>query len=368
VRRSLAALALAGLVLAGCSDDEPDASTTTSTESTVPPTTGTSTPEPGLNGVELRLTEVERFDQPLAMTWCAGRTEPLVAEKGGTVRTLGGDELLVLQVSAGNEQGLLGIACAPDGSELVVSYTDRDGDTRVEAYALPDPTAAAPRTIFTIDQPAANHNGGNVLFGPDGRLWLGLGDGGGRDDRFENAQQPGEPLGAMLRLDLAGGEPEIVVKGVRNPWRWSFDRETGDLWIGDVGQDELEEIDRLPAGAIDGANLGWPAFEGSQRYRDDVEVEGAVPPVFEYGRDEGQSIVGGYVYRGTRIEGLQGAFLFADTYAGELRALTLGEGTALAERRFGEVPGGQVASFAEDPDGELYVLSLDGGIYRLDPA
>lgn len=369
------AVAAIGLLAVACGGGDEDGAAPATTEA--PPTTGTSAPDgagSGLDDVELELTEVARLDGPLAMTWCEGREEPYVAEKSGRIRTLGGELLLDLSddVSDGAEQGLLGVTCSPDGTTVYASYTDDDGNSRVEAYPMPtgdgEIDRGTARTIFTIDQPASNHNGGNVAFGPDGRLWLGLGDGGGRDDRFENAQEPGEPLGSMLRLDLEGGDPEIVVKGLRNPWRWSFDRETDDLWIGDVGQDEREEIDVLPAGSIEGANLGWPAFEGTNRYLSDVEVPGAIPPVLDYGRDEGQSVVGGYVYRGEAIPDLQGAYLFADTYDATLRGLVADGRSVVATRDFGDVPGGQVASFAEDPAGELYVLSLDGGIFRLDPA
>lgn len=346
---TLSAATVLLLVLAGCSSG--------SSHENGRQTTQTVTRSTDAASVAIRLTEVGRASQPTAMIWCAGRADPLVAEKGGRVRELGGDTVLDLsgEVSTGGEQGLLGIACRDD--LLYVSYTNRAGDTRVEEVT-PD---GGRRGLLAVDQPAANHNGGNIAFGPDGRLWLGLGDGGGRDDRYGNAQESGELLGSMLRLDPAEPSPEIVVKGARNPWRWSFDRATGELWIGDVGQDATEEIDRLPAG-VSGANLGWPAYEGSTRYRDDVASPAdPVMPVFEYGRDEGQSVVGGFVYRGRAIAALVGHYVFADTYAARIRLLDDG-------RELAAVPGGLVSSFAEDPAGELYVLSLDGGIFRLDPA
>ena len=364
------ALLVAALLLAACGGDDDEATTTTTDQATTTTSAapGTTAPAgPDLDAVALRLREVGRFEQPIAMTWCG--EVAYVAEKGGRVRRFDGGEVVLdlsPAVSAGGEQGLLGIACGPDGDRFYASYTDTGGDSRVDEFPLAASGAVdrdGGRTLLELDQPAANHNGGNILFGPDGKLWLGLGDGGGGNDQFDNAQDPDELLGSMLRLDPAGGEPEIVLKGLRNPWRFSFDRETGDLWIGDVGQGAREEVDRLPAGEIDGRNLGWPAFEGTLRHRDDVAAPaGAVPPVFEYGRDEGQAVVGGYVYRGEAIPALRGAYLFADTYTAVLRAL-VGDRT----RDFGEIAGGLVPSFAEGPDGELYVLSLEGGVHRIEP-
>lgn len=362
MRRALALL-VATLVAAGCSgsgsgqrevrDRDPEVTstraptTTTATASVAPPTS-------------VRFTEVGRADQPVALRWCEGYQRPLVVEQPGKVRELGTGNVvldLTARVKSGGEQGLLGLACR--GDRLYVSYTNLEGDSRVDEVR----PGGARRTLLAVDQPAANHNGGNLEFGPDGKLWLGLGDGGGADDQFDNAQEPGEVLGSMLRLDVdvANPKPEIMVKGVRNPWRWSFDRATGELWIGDVGQDQVEEIDRLPAGFSPVVNLGWPAFEGSVRFRKDVAVPAdVVQPVFEYGRSDGQAVSGGYVYRGRAIPGLVGRYLFTDTYRPTLRVL---DGPKL-----GQIPGGMVSSFAQDPNGELYVLSLAGGVYRIDPA
>ncbi|MCU1374450.1 MAG: hypothetical protein JWO68_1736, partial [Actinomycetia bacterium] len=225
------------------------------------------------------------------------------------------------------------------------------------------------RNVLSIDQPAANHNGGNIIFGPDRKLWYGLGDGGGANDQFNNAQKTTDLLGDMLRFDpTSTARPEVVITGLRNPWRFSFDRATGDLWIGDVGQGTIEEVDKLAAGKIAGTNLGWPAFEGTNRFRKDVAAPpGAVPPVFQYDHGEGQSIAGGYVYRGTAIPAVVGAYLFADTYTARLRAIVVQGTKTVAHRDLGAVPGGLVSSFAQGPGGELYVLSLAGGAYRLDP-
>ena len=232
-------------------------------------------------------------------------------------------------------------------------------------------------SVLAVEQPASNHNGGHLVFGPDGLLWIGLGDGGGGGG--DTSQDTNDLLGSILRIDprpadgrpyrtpgdnpfaRGGGRPEIAVYGLRNPWRFSFDRATGDLWIGDVGASAIEEVDRLPAGRILGANMGWPVFEGTRRNRSGSAPPNAVGPVFEYGRSEGQSVVGGHVYRGNAIPALRGAYLFADTYAARLRAIALDGDRVVSERNLGAVPGGLVSSFAEGADGEVYVLTSETG-------
>jgi glucose/arabinose dehydrogenase len=357
------------VLLAACSSgsghdgSEPSAETVTRSSTTTTSATAAPAPAPALDldAIAVHLTRVNGADQPIAMTWCEGHRQPLVAEQRGKIHELTGAAVLDLtsQVRSGGEQGLLGLACR--GDRIYVNYTNRSGDTRVDEIA----PGGGRRTLVAVDQPAPNHNGGNIVFGPDGKLWVGFGDGGGANDQFDNGQQPGEILGSMTRLDPADPKPEIVVKGVRNPWRWSFDRQTGDLWIGDVGQGDIEEIDRLPAG-FGAANLGWPAFEGTSRLRKDVAAPpGAVAPVYEYHHDKGQAVVGGYVYRGRAIPALVGAYLFTDTYTSRLQVL---DPLTHRVRDLGPIPGGTVSSFAEAPDGELYVLSLGGNILRIDPA
>ncbi|MBA3622356.1 MAG: PQQ-dependent sugar dehydrogenase, partial [Euzebyales bacterium] len=283
------------------------------------------------------------------------------------------------------ERGLLGIAFSPDGDTLYASYTNRDGDSRLDAYRM-DGGRAAPgsrRELLAVAQPFSNHNGGNVVTGPDGMLYLGLGDGGGSGDPDGNAQDLGTLLGSLLRIDPGGGgdgrpygipdgnpfvdregaRPEIYAYGLRNPWRFSFDRDTGDLWIGDVGQGELEEIDHSPEGQAAGVNYGWDRFEGTRPY--EGGPRGALAfPVFEYSHDEGCSVTGGYVYRGRALPALRGAYVFSDFCAGGLRALRPRDGQAA---RAVDLPGkvSSVVSFGEDAAGELYVLSLDGPVYRL---
>ena len=254
--------------------------------------------------------------------------------------------------------------------------------------------AASRRQVLTQSQPQSNHNGGELTFGPDGLLYLGLGDGGGAGDSGGghapggNGQSLGTLLGKILRIDptpsgnrgytvppdnpfvgRAGARPEIWSYGLRNPWRFSFDQATGDIWIGDVGQNAWEEVDMQAqsAGGGKGVNFGWNVFEGTHAYRDG-DAPGAVPPVFEYSHDGGNcSVTGGYVYRGEKIPAMQGVYLFADYCAGDLRALVASGGKVVQERIL-PVSSPAISSFGQDAAGELYVLSDDGNVYRVDPA
>jgi glucose/arabinose dehydrogenase len=369
--------------------------TTTTIATTAPPTTTSTTAAPvDLAAVRFKLTQVAALDQPVALTTRPGHAELYVAEKTGRVRVLDDPAAPVLdihsQVSSGTEQGLLGIAFSPDGAYLYLSYTNTSGDTRLDEWAFGagprDVDTASRRQVLAVDQPAPNHNGGTIMFGPDGRLWFGLGDGGGAGDTFGNAQNTGTLLGAVLRIDPrpsgsspyasppdnpyagGGGRPEIAIIGVRNPWKFSFDRATGDLWIGDVGQDAYEEIDRLAAGQILGANLGWPFMEGSHAYNRKTPPDGLVGPIYDYGHGDGQSVVGGYVYRGSAVPSLVGAYLFADTYRADVRILAVDDAGVQVRDSGVAVPGGMPVSFGQDAAGELYVLSLGGGVFRIDAA
>ena len=289
-----------------------------------------------------------------------------------------GDPVLDLtaDTSVDAERGLLGVAFSPEGDQLFVSYTNTGGNTRIDAYDLDgDEVVAGSRTErFAQDQPYANHNGGNIAFGPDGLLWLGLGDGGAADDPENRAQDPSTVLGKIIRLDVLGGdeqpEPEIVVSGVRNPWRWAFDVD-GSLWIGDVGQNRIEEVDHLPADEIEGANLGWSGFEGREPYLDGDgrRPDDPVDPVFQYTHDDGNcSITGGFAYRGAAIPSLQGAYLFADYCKGRVRAIRLDDAGALASEHDLGIDVENPISFGTDADGEAYVLSAAGDIVRLTDA
>lgn len=296
-------------------------------------------------------------------------------------------------VRAGGERGLLGLAFSPDGTRLYVHYTGRAaGETVLEEYTLVGDRIdeSTRRVLLTLPQPQPNHNGGQLAFGPDGHLYLALGDGGGRDDRGPghapegNGQSLGTLLGKILRIDPrpsgglpysippdnpfadGTGRPEIYVYGLRNPWRFSFDVKTGDLWIADVGQDEWEEVTRLPAGRIAGANLGWNLYEGSHPYRPGPPVAVVMPLIETSHADGNCSIIGGYVYRGKEIRALRDWYVFTDYCNGRLRALKVASYGGVRERDLGiELPA--VSSFGVDTRGELYVLSQDRGVFRVVP-
>ena len=287
-----------------------------------PPTAPPAEPQP-LASLSLQLTQVADVDQPVDLAVRAGDDALYVVEKGGRVRAVRDgavDPTPVLdvsdQVSTGSEQGLLGLAFAPDGGRLYVNYTDTGGDTRIVEYAFAggraDPSSA--RQLLAIDQPYANHNGGHLAFGPDGHLCIGMGDGGSGNDPENRAQNLGVLLGKLLRIDptpSAGGpytipsdnpfvdarrqdgaRGEIWAFGLRNPWRFSFDRQTGDLWIGDVGQNAVEEVDFAAASSAGGENYGWPGMEGT-RANKGSRPAGAVDPIFDYLQaDGGCSVVG----------------------------------------------------------------------------
>ncbi|MFN8633681.1 MAG: PQQ-dependent sugar dehydrogenase [Chloroflexota bacterium] len=335
------------------------------------------------------------FKQPLFLTHAGdGSGRRFVVERGGTIRVIQGDQLLptpFLDISSrittsGTEQGLLGLAFHPHFAEngrFFVGYTDRQGKDTVERYQVSaDPNVADPSTgvkLLSIDDPAPNHNGGMVLFGPDGKLWIGFGDGGAAGDRFQNGQNKQTLLGKMLRLDADSGEPygipadnpyvgsseyrpEIWAMGLRNPWRYSFDRATGDLWIGDVGQNAYEEIDRVPAGSTGGLNFGWPITEGTHCYPVSAQCDTSAytQPVVDYGRDGGCSVTGGYVYRGPSFPTLQGLYFFGDFCTGKVWSLDRPDGGSWRMTEQLQQPI-QISSFGEDEAGDLYVTTFSGG-------
>lgn len=362
--------------------------------SPTPSATGSAAPA-DLRGVRFRLVQVATLEVPLAMAVRTGDPALYIAEQSGRVVSIrpgsGAPAATVLDVASkisyGGEQGLLGLAFSPDGRFLYVNYTDTNGDTNVIEYrfggGVADPATA--RRVLFVHQPYANHNGGNLTFGPDGYLYVGLGDGGSEGDPAGYGQSLGTLLGKMLRIDprptsgrgygippdnpfvnTRGARPEIWAFGLRNPWRYSFDRQTGDLWIGDVGQDAWEEVDFQPADSPGGENYGWNCFEGSHAYKQ-CRPGNAVAPIYEYGHTGGNCVVtGGYVYRGTEISGLQGAYVFADFCVGRILALRE-EGGRVTQRVTYGAQVSSPASFGEDASGALYVMSLSGGVYRLQP-
>jgi glucose/arabinose dehydrogenase len=351
----------------------------------------------------VRLEKLGDFDQPLYVTQPPGAGEDLyVVEQTGRVVVVRDGERterpfldLSDSVSCCGEQGLLSIAFSPDYTQsglAYVDYTDTAGDTRVVEYrrSSEDPLVADPdsaREVMGVDQPFANHNGGLVLFGPDRLLYVGLGDGGSAGDPDRNGQDLTTLLGKLLRIDPRASEgrpygvpasnpftddpdarPEIYSYGLRNPWRFSFDSRTGDLWIGDVGQDAVEEIDGVERGEGSGANFGWSAFEGNEPFNDDQEAPGHVPPLLTYPLGGNCAVTGGYVVRDESLRSLYGRYLYADFCAGELRSFTAEPGRpARDDRPLGlRIP--SLSSFGEDNAGHLYATSLEGAVYRLVPA
>jgi glucose/arabinose dehydrogenase len=301
-----------------------------------------------------------------------------VVEQDGVVRVLRGSALdpeplldIRAEVTSGGEQGLLALAFHPDFPEdprFYVHYSNLDGDTRVAEHRAGEGGAERLRELLAVDQPYANHNGGQLAFGPDGLLYLGLGDGGAAFDPEGRAQDPATRLGKLLRLDVDAPEAdwEVAANGLRNPWRFSFDRETGDLWIGDVGQDRWEEVDFAAAGTDWPLNFGWDLYEADERV-EDGEPQGdgeLVFPVTAYAHDLGCSITGGFVYRGADLPGMRGRYLYGDYCSGTVWSLRLEKGEAVDVRRE-QVSVPQLTSFGEDAGGELYLVSQDGTVWRL---
>ena len=387
-------------------EPEPDEPAPTATPEPTP------TPDPSTFTVEIpervsvELTPLLSVPLPIALASRPGSESLYLATKTGQVHEIAvnGDQASVVrtildldgQVSGRNEQGLLGLTFSPDGSTLYVDYTDVNGDTVVggqifDGDELVDSTSVVP--ILRVDQPRSNHNGGGLDFGPDGHLYISLGDGGGAGDPFDVGQDPFSVLGTILRIapqplggDVAyavpadnpfvngGGAPEVFVWGARNPWRFSFDRLTGDLWVADVGQDRLEEVVVMYAadGGGNGANLGWPDVEGTAPFRGaGPPAEDYVGPIHEYGRGDGCSVTGGYVYRGSAIPELFGHYVFGDYCTSRLWGFASSQtqgGLGRFDIGGGSLPRETLASFGEGPDGELYVLSFDSNLYRIDPA
>jgi glucose/arabinose dehydrogenase len=305
------------------------------------------------------------FDQPLGLVQAPGEDTLYVVEQPGRVVSLDRRKTLIDiadRVQSGGEQGLLGLAFDPGyarNGRFYLHYTNKDGDTRVDEY-----TGTARRELLAVDQPFPNHNGGQLSFGPDRRLYLGLGDGGSANDPHDNGQDLGARLGKILRFD--GTRWEVAAYGLRNPWRFSWDRSTSSLWIADVGQDQREEIDVVPGLGGPPPNFGWPAFEGGND-PDDRKPSGPgrlVFPVAEYDHDEGCSVTGGYVYRGRAVPGLRGRYVYGDVCSGRLWSLRAGRDSATDVRREDDELE-QLSSFGEDAAGELYAVSLDGRVFRL---
>lgn len=309
-----------------------------------------------------------------------------IIEKYGAIRIFENGQLLdepfliiTDRVNNGsNERGLLGLAFHPNyelNGYFYVNYTGDGGHTRISRFQA-NGNAADPNSetvLLVIDQPFPNHNGGGLDFGPDGYLYAGMGDGGLAGDPYKNGQNTAALLGKILRLDVDSGDPytvpsdnpfgnEVWAYGLRNPWRISFDRATGDLWIGDVGQGEWEEIDYLPAGAQGGANFGWSVMEGGHGY-DGLAQDGMLFPAAEYKHSEGGcSVTGGYVYRGAMPE-WQGIYIYGDYCTGFIWGLILNNGIFQNQLIF--QTGVTITSFGQDESGEVYLASDNGNVYIL---
>ncbi|MEI5098247.1 PQQ-dependent sugar dehydrogenase [Streptomyces sp. PmtG] len=316
-----------------------------------------------------------------------------IAEREGLVKVLGPHGLsrpvldITKETTTDGERGLLGIAFDKRFAHFYISFTDLQGTSTVDEFAVRHGRIQKDtrRTVLTQTQPYANHNGGDIKFGPDGYLYIAFGDGGAGGDPHGNGQNLDTLLGKMVRIDPRGGKPyaiprdnpfvddpkakdEIWAYGLRNPWRFSFDAGTGDLLIGDVGQSDWEEIDWAPADSDGGENYGWSQMEGRHPFRGGTEPANHVPPVHEYDRTGlGCSVTGGFVYRGKAIPALRGQYVFSDYCDGTVRALRMDNGQVTGVSDLG-VNGGEVISFVQGGRGELYVLDLGGTIARIDPA
>ena len=327
-----------------------------------------------------------------------------VVQQGGLVRILRRDTLLATpfidlttKIDAGGERGLLSLAFHPQyaaNGRFYVYYTNPNGDIRIVRFVVSasdsnQADSLSGDTVLAVPHPGHdNHNGGQLAFGPDGKLYAGLGDGGGGGDPDSNAQDRHALLGKLLRLDVDGASgytipannpfvgdttaaPEIWAIGLRNPWRFSFDRQTGDLYIGDVGQGAWEEVDVQPAASTGGLNYGWNVMEGEVCYNTNCNMSPYMPPVLVYDHTtNGCSITGGYVYRGSRIPFLTGQYLYADYCTHFVKSFKYAGGQATQLRNLTSTldPHGNVSSFAQDARGELYIMTLGGSLYRIIPA
>lgn len=361
---------------------------------------GSDSPDAAARG--LRLKQIGSFDQPVALTAPRhDRHRQFVVQQGGTIRVIVNGKVrsrpfldIRDRVVSGGEQGLLGLAFAPDyatSKRFYVYYTARGSgaDTLAEfrAASADRADAGSGRVLFAIPDPESNHNGGQLQFGPDGLLYVGIGDGGGANDQHGargNGQNLGSLLGKILRIDprASGGRPytipsdnpfvgragargEIYAYGLRNPWRFSFDRATGALAIADVGQSAVEEIDYAAKGKARGVNYGWRPFEGTRRNFDEP-APGHVKPVLQKTHEDGWcSIIGGYVVRDRALRALKGRYVYGDYCKGQLRSVRLRPGRASGDRAISGLPTVDgLSSFGEDARGRVYVLSVRGPVYR----
>lgn len=350
---------------------------------------------------------IAQYESPISLKSRSGSADLWVAQRGGIVRRIqrtfnkdgieriATDTSVVLDiselVSLAGEQGLLDIEFSLDGRLLFVSYTDLEGVLVIAEYDIARSNranASSRRELIRIPQPANNHNGGSLAIGADGFLYIGVGDGGGSGDTDGNGQNTDTLLGSILRIDPiatdtapylipdsnpfvdGGGAPEIFLYGVRNPWRFSFDVGTDNMWIADVGQNQFEEINRLAAsqGFGNGANLGWNELEAFEPFDEGTPPKPTTYPVFAYGHESGRcSVTGGHVYRGAALPLLDGVYVFGDYCTGEVFGLSVATETVLRPLSF-EAPAEELVSIGTGPDGELYLVQSGGEIRRVQVA
>ena len=354
--------------------------------------------EPLPVGLELAVEVVASgFSSPLYLTAPPSDARLFVVEQSGRIHIIENGSRLATpflditdRVLSGGERGLLSVAFHPQYATngfFYVSYNDHNGDTRIERYTVTaDVTLAdqgSAKLILSVEQPFSNHNGGLIVFGPDGMLYVGLGDGGSGGDPLGHGQNRNSLLGALLRIDVDGGDPfavppdnpfvgdagaraEIWAYGLRNSWRFAFDRQEGNLYIADVGQNLWEEVSVVTS-TTGGLNFGWNTMEGAHCFPSGTcSTDGLVIPTLEYGQSNGAcSITGGYVYRGDAIPAIRGHYFYSDYCAGFLRSFRFSDGGASLESEWDVGHLGSVLSFGEDANGELYILSNDGNVYRL---
>lgn len=388
---ALPAVIIPGLACDGGGPPEPTAGPTATPTATAVPAAGSFTSTRVATGLT----------RPTFVTNAADNSNRLfVLEKPGRIRVVKSG-LLVAQPfldisslvgSSSNEQGLLGLAFHPDfeqNGRFFVAYTAKDAANTVAEYRVAKAAddvadASSGKVLFSVPDQYPNHNGGMLAFGRDGYLYVSMGDGGSAGDPNGNGQKLGSLLGKLLRIDVndgspygipatnpfistTGARPEVWAYGLRNPWRFTFDRQTGDLWIGDVGQDKYEEVDFQAADSKGGENYGWNTMEGAHCYKPqtDCRQDGLVLPVFEYDHGQGCSVTGGYVYRGKAIPPLVGRYLFVDYCGTTLWATTRDADGSFATTEIGKVPTG-ITAFGEDESGELYfTVDNEGAVYRL---
>jgi glucose/arabinose dehydrogenase len=378
-----------------------DPTSTVNTESTstpIPQATATNLPAPATVSVVLQKI-VDGLEPLTYLTYAGDNTRRLylitkpgriLVYENGSVRSQPFLNISDRVGSTGYEQGLLSAAFSPhyaSDNTFYVYYTNKLGSIVVSRFTAARDTATADsnseQILLTIEKSYNNHNGGQLQFGPDGMLYIGTGDGGSERDPFNIGQNTSVLLAKLLRVDVSqagkpytipadnpklggGARPETWAYGLRNPWRFSFDRTTGDLYIADVGQDKYEEIDLQPAGDHGGENYGWSLYEGFEPYKGNGGSAGLTMPIYAYGHDLGCAIVGGYVYRGAQIAGLDGAYLYSDNCSGHIWSLRRGSDGKWQNALLVE-SGPNISSFGEDAAGELYVIALTGAIYEIIP-